>query len=151
MATTRDTVMSLSKSILTKLENRAAIEMPAEARQKVADEVFGLIGSRILTDQDLRERTLDKLGAAGDRMDDSQLREVTESERYRVAKKMVRESFGDNELRGLYFQTNLKEIAGQISKYLMKSPNIDEVYASDDELEKTIVEIIQKFNPADLH
>ena len=57
MATTkRETVRILCKSIVTRLENRKAIQFPPRLRQVVQDEVFGMIGPSIYTDEDLRER-----------------------------------------------------------------------------------------------
>jgi len=63
----------------------------------------------------------------------------------------VKSSFGDDVLNGLYFQRPLKQLAASISQYLMRSSNIDEVYETDEDLEKMIVEIVQKFDAAELH
>lgn len=148
MATQKETVRHLCKSIITRLENRKAISFPPRLRQIVQDEVFGLVGPYILTDEDLRERTLAKMGARAEVLQETTF---TESEQYRAAKAVVRAGFGDDELNGFYFQKPVKHIAGTISQYLMRSSHIDDVYEMDDDLEKQIVETIQKFNPADLH
>jgi hypothetical protein len=63
MATQKETVRLLCKSILTRLENNKAISFPPRLRQVVQDEVFGLVKPFILTEEDLRERTLAKMGA----------------------------------------------------------------------------------------
>ena len=76
---------------------------------------------------------------------------MTETDQFQTAKKMVKEQFGDDVLHGFYFQKPLKHIAETISQYLMRSSHIDEVFEDDAELEKQIVETIQKFNPDDLH
>ncbi len=45
----------------------------------------------------------------------------------------------------------MKIIADTIVEYLMRSSHIDDVYEMDEDLERQIVEVMQKFNPADLH
>jgi len=148
MATQRETLRLLCKSIITRLENHKAISFPPRLRQIVQDEVFGLIGPFVLTDEDLRERTLAKIGAKAEILQDSAF---TESDQYRSAKAIVRSSFGTDELNGFYFQRPPKFVANEIVQYLMRSSHIDDVYETDEDLEQQIVELVKKFNPAELH
>lgn len=148
MATQRETIRLLCKSIVTRLENQKSISFPARLRQIVQDEVFSLVGPSILTDEDLRDRTLAKIGAKAEALQETQF---TESEQYRTAKALVRATFGDDELNGFYFQKPLKVVAHAIVQYLMRSSHIDDVYETDEDLEHQIVEVVQKFNPAQLH
>ena len=146
--TTRETIRLLSKSIVTRLENQKSIEFAPRLRHEVQEEVFQLIGRGIFTEQDLRDRALAKMGQKADALSETAL---AESDQYRAAKAVVRATFGDDELGGLYFQTPLKEIVRQVSAFLMRSSLIDEVYEADDVLEKQIVDIVKKFNPANMH
>lgn len=148
MMTRRETVRLLCKSIVTRLENRKAISFPPRLREIVADEIFGLIGPSILTEEDLRTRTLARIGARAEALEGSQF---TESEQYKAAKAVVRATFGDDELNGFYFQKSLKTVARSIAEYLMRSSHIDDVYETDDEIERQVVESVQNFNPANLH
>ncbi len=148
MATQRETLRLLCKSIITRLENHKAISFPPRLRQIVQDEVFGLIVPFVLTDEDLRERTLAKMGAKAEMLQDTAF---TESDQYRAAKAVVRNSFGTDELNGFYFQKPPKIVANTIVEYLMRSSHIDDVYETDEDLEHQIVEVVKKFNPADLH
>jgi hypothetical protein len=147
-STKRDSVRLLCKSIVTRLENRKAIEFPARLRQIVADELFSLVGPYVLTDEDLRDRTLARIGAKAEMLENSQF---TDSDQYKAAKAVVRSSFGDDELNGFYFQKPLKTVASSMAQYFMRSSHIDDVYESDEEIEKDIVEMVKKFNPADAH
>src|SRR4051812_47488865 len=101
MATHRETLRLLCKSIINRLENNKSISFPPRLRQVVQDEIYGLIGPFILTDEDLRERTLARVGAKAEMLQNS---EFTESEQYRAAKAVVRNTFGHDELNGFYFQ-----------------------------------------------
>lgn len=148
MATQKETLRLLCKSIITRLENHKSISLPSRLRQIVQDEVYGLIGPFVLTDEDLRERALAKVGAKADMLQDSAF---TDSEQYRAAKAVVRNTFGSDELNGFYFQKPPKHVANTIVQYLMRSSHIDDVYETDEDLEHKIVEIVQKFNPSELH
>src|SRR5688572_21753314 len=132
MATQRETLRLLCKSIITRLENHKSISFPSRLRQIVQDEVYGLIGPFVLTDEDLREKTLAKMGAKADMLQDTQF---TESDQYRSAKAVIRNSFGTEELNGFYFQKPPKFVANSIVQYLMRSSHIDDVYETDEDLE----------------
>lgn len=146
--TKKESVRLLSKSILTKLENRKAISFVSQIRQDLFDQLFDLIRPFIFTEEDLREKTLQKIGASAEAFEDS---EFTDSDKYKTAKAIVKASFGDDVLNGFYYQKPMKTIAQMISKFLMKSSLIEDVFEDDDVLEKQIVEMMKSFNPAEVH
>jgi hypothetical protein len=148
MSTQKETVRLLCKSIITRLENRKSISFPARLRQVVQDEVYGLISPMILTDEDLRERTLARIGAKAELLQDTAF---TDSEQYRAAKAVIRGNFGNDELNGFYFQKPPKIVANTIVQYLMRSSHIDDVYETDEDLEQQIVETVKSFNPSEMH
>jgi hypothetical protein len=45
----------------------------------------------------------------------------------------------------------LKEIATTIAKYFMRSSHIDDVYETDEDLEKFIIDVVKKFDENNLH
>ena len=147
-STKKETVRLLFKSLVTRLENNKSISFPARLRQIVQDEIHGLVGPYILTDEDIRERTLAKIGAKAELLADSKF---TDGDQYKTAKSIVRASLGDDELNGFYFQKPLKHVAHTIAEYFMRSSHIDDVYETDEELEKQIVEVVQNFSAADQH
>ncbi len=147
-STRKETVRILFKSIVTRLENNKSISFPVRLRQIVQDEIVGLVGPYVLTDEDLRERTLAKIGAKAEMLADTKF---TDGEQYKAAKAVVRASFGEYELNGFYFQKPIKTVARSIAEYFMRSSHIDDVYESDDDLEQQIVETIQKFKAEDAH
>jgi hypothetical protein len=148
MATERETLKLLCKTVITRMENQKAISFPPRLRQIVQDEVFGLIGPFILTDQDIRERALAKVGASAEMLQDSAF---TESDQYRTAKSVVKNNVGTEELNGFYFQKSPKFVANTIVQYLMRSSHIDDVYESDEDLEHKIVDMFKKFNASEIH
>ncbi len=148
MTTKKETVRLLIKSVVNRLENNKSISFPPRLRQIIQDELHSLVGPFILTDEDLREKTLAKMGAKAEVLADTAF---TESEQYQAARSVVRGGFGDDELNGFYFQRPLKLVARTIAEYFMRSSHIDDVYETDEDLEKQIVEVTQKFDPAQLH
>jgi hypothetical protein len=147
-ATRKENVKVLCKSIVTRLENNKSIAFPPRLRQVVQDEVYGLISPYIMTEEDLREKALVKMGANAEKLSETNF---TETEAFKTVKKMIREGFGDDELNGFYFLKPLKSVSGMIVSYLMRSASIDEVYETDEDLEKMIVDIVKVFNPANAH
>jgi hypothetical protein len=146
--TTRDTVKNLCKSILARLENRKFIEMSAESRTIAAEDLYGSVSLLILTEEDIKEKALEIIGA---RHEELQNEAFAESVQFRTARSMARKSLGENELNGFYFQQSLKNVADTMIECLLKSKNIDEVYKTDRELEVAIVDWIKKFNPSMAH
>lgn len=148
MRTTKETVKTLCRNIVSRLEHEKAIEFRPEDRQGVTDDVFSHIGPHIFTDQDLHEKTLEKIGATGEGLDETGF---TESEQYRTARSIVRKEFGDDELNGLYYQKTIKALADEMCGLFMKSDRIEDVFETDDRLSQMIVDIVKHFNPAHLH
>ncbi len=148
MSTQRDTVRLLCKSIVTRLENQKAIAFPPRLRQIVADEVFGLVGPYILTDEDIRDRALAKMNLRAEMLQEPQF---ADSDAFKTAKSVVRATLGDDELNGFYFQRPLKNVAETIAHYLMRSSHIDDVYESDEDIEKQIVDTVRHFKAANAH
>jgi hypothetical protein len=147
-STQRETVRLLCKSILNRLENQKAISFAPRLRQVVQDELYGLIGPSVMTDQDIRDRVFARLGAKAEALAES---ELTETDQFRAAKQLVRSQLGDDVLNGLYFQKPIRELAVQIAQYLMRSSHIDDVFESDEEIEKKVVETVQRFDPKQVH
>jgi hypothetical protein len=147
-STQRETVRLLCKSIVNRLENQKSISFPPRLRQIVQDELYALIGPYILTEEDLRNRALERIGAKAEQLDGS---DYTESDQYKAAKAVIRKSFGDDELNGLYFQKPLKMVAISVVEYLMRSSHIEDVFETDEDMERMIVEIVKKFDSTALH
>ncbi|MCM2322065.1 MAG: hypothetical protein NDJ90_02270 [Oligoflexia bacterium] len=134
--------------MITRLENQKSISLPVRLRQIIQDEVYNMVGPYILTEEDLRDRTLAKMGAKAETLQDSKF---SESDQYKAARAVIRGTFGDDELNGYYFQKPIKVIAETIRQYLMRSSHIDDVYETDEDLDRMIVDIIKKFDAAAAH
>src|SRR4051812_30956964 len=97
MATQRETLRLLCKSIINRLENNKSISFPPRLRQIVQDEVYSLIGPLVLTDEDIRDRALSKMGAKAELLQETSF---AEGDQYRAARSVVRNQIGSDELNG---------------------------------------------------
>lgn len=147
MSTKRETVRLLCKSIINRLENRKSIEFAPRLRELLLDDYLKIVSPHIMTDQDVHEKALAKMGAKSEALQETQF---AESDQYRTAQKMVKESFGDDVLNGFYFIKPVRHVATVTREFLLRSSHIDDVFETDEDLEKAVIEIIQKFNPAEL-
>jgi hypothetical protein len=141
--TNTESVKNLAKSILTRLENQKSILINPVVRDQLRNEIYALLQPAIVTEQDLHEQTLARIGATADQLQDTQ---ITESAQYRAAKSIVRKTMGDDQLNGFYFQKNLKQIAIDVRKYLMSADHVEEVFETDDDLEQMVVDVIKRFS-----
>jgi hypothetical protein len=148
MSTQKETARLLCKSIVTRLENNKSISFPPRLRQIVQEEVHNLVGPYILTDEDIKEKALARMGAKAEAVQDSG---STESDAFKAAKAVIKGQVGEHELNGFYFQKPLKDIATTIAQYFMRSSHIDDVYETDDDLVKFIVDVVKKFDASQLH
>jgi len=146
--TRKDTVKSLCKQVITRLENQKQIEFSPRLRQEVWESLYMRLHGAILSDEDLREKVIEKLHIKAEALVES---EMTESDQFKSALKMTKQKLGENELNGLYFQKPIRDIAQEIAGFLMSCSHIDDVFETDDVLIKGVVEMIQKFNPSELH
>ncbi len=110
--------------------------------------MHGLIGPYILTDEDLRERAIQKIGGNIEQLQESG---ATESASFKTAQSMIREQLAQDPLNGFYLQKPLRQIAQLLAGYFMRSASIDEVYETDEDLEKMIIEYIRGFHPGHMH
>jgi hypothetical protein len=146
--TKKDTVKALCKVMITRLENEKMILFTPKARQEVWEDLYTKIGGKVLSDEDLRDKALAKLHGNTEALDESA---IAESDQFRSALRIVKSQLGENELNGLYYQRPVRDVAKDVTEFLMSSDKIEDVFETDDVLMQKIVEIVQRFNPKDLH
>jgi hypothetical protein len=146
--TRKEQVRALAKNVLLRLEQDGSIALNPLTRQTAFDQLYGQISQVIWTDEDIREKVIRQLGDKAGMLEGN---DATESEQFRAAKAVLLARVSDHVIHGLYYQRSVKEVASFICVYLMKVKEVEEVFLSDEELEKTIVEFLKRFDPAHLH
>lgn len=148
MFTKKEHIKVLAKNVVTRLEQDEAIALNPRTRQMVYQDLYSKLSPYILTDEEIREKILTQLGQKAESLTDSG---ATESDQFKAAKAVLMNKFGENAVSGLYYQIPVKDIALMVAKFLMSHGQVEDVFPSDEELEKTIVDFLKRFNPEQLH
>lgn len=148
MFTKREHVKVLAKNVVSRLEQDQSILLNPRTRQNVYQDLYLKIAPFVLTDEEIRERVLKEIGLKAEELNDTA---YTESDQYRAAKNIIMGKLGENAVLGLYYQQPIKHVAQMIGHFLMGHLHVEDVFSSDEELEKAIVDFIKKFNPEQLH
>jgi hypothetical protein len=145
MKTRIDTLKLLCKNIVNRLERDKVIVFNPRLRHEVAQEIFELIRPFVWTHQDLVQKAFDSMGVRSEQIDQTQMvSSFAEDERFKIALSVVKNEFGNQELSGFYFQQAPKYVAQIITSYFMASAKIEEVFESDDMIEKRLLMLFKK-------
>jgi hypothetical protein len=143
-----ETIKLLSQSVIRRLESQKMIAIIREQRNELCEELATFLSPHILTQEDMEKNVMDNIGEKNEMLDELRL---SGGEAYRTLKQSWLTKYGENEVDGLYFQEPVKYTADRVIQFLMKSKFIDEVFAEDLLLERTIVGVIAGFRRAKLH
>lgn len=143
-----ETIKLLAQSVVRRLESQKMIAIIREQRNDLNDEMANFLAPYILTQEDMEKSVMESIGEKNEELDDLRL---SGGEAYRTLKQSWLSKYGENEVDGLYFQEPVKYTADRLIKFLMKSKFVDEVFAEDLVLERTIVNSIGTFRRAKLH
>ena len=148
MYTKKEHVKALAKNLVTRLEQDEAIVLNPRTRQIVYQDLFLKLEAMILTDDEIREKVIGQLGLKAEELGETG---YTENDQYKAAKNVLMNKLGENAVSGLYYQRPVKMVANEIGMFLMNHNQVEDVFPSDEELEKSIVDFLKKFNPSQLH
>ena len=148
MFTKKEHVKIIAKNVVSRLEQDEAIVLNPRMRQNVYQDLFLKLEPLILTDEEIREKIISELGQKAESLSDTGL---AESDQYKAAKAVIMNKLGENAVMGIYYQRSIKAVANIVSEFLMNHHLVEDVFSSDEELEKTIVDFFKKFNPENLH
>ncbi len=148
MFTKKDHVKVLAKNVVSRLEQDESIVLNPRTRQNVYQDLYLKISPFVLTDEEIRERVLKEMGLKSEELSDTA---YTESDQYRAARGIIMSKLGENAVSGLYYQQPVRNVAQMIGHFLMGHNQVEDVFPSDEELERAIVDFLKKFNPENLH
>ena len=148
MFTKKEHVRVLAKNVVSRLEQDQSIVLNMRMRQHVYQDLFLKLEPLILTDEDIREKVIAQMGQKAEALNDSGL---AESDQFKAAKAVILGKYGENAVMGLYYQQSVKAVAKRIGEFLMNHHQVEDVFPSDEELEKSLVDFLKRFNPSELH
>ncbi len=148
MLTKKDHIKVLAKNVVSRLEQDQSIALNPRTRQMVYQDLYVKISPYILSDEEVREKIITQLGQKAEALTDSG---AAETDQYKAAKAVLMNKLGQNAVNGLYYQIPVKNVAILVVQFLMNHNQVEEVFLSDDELEKSIVDFFKKFDSSQLH
>lgn len=143
-----ETIKLLSQSLIRKLESQKMIAIVRENRNDLVDELANFLVPFVYTQEDMENSVLESIGEKNEMLDELRL---SGGEAYRTLKQTWLSKHGENEVDGLYFQEPVKYTAMRVIQYLFKAKFVEEVFADDKTLEKTLVGTIAGFRRSKLH
>jgi hypothetical protein len=143
-----ESIRLLSQSVLRRLESQKMIAIKHELRNELTEELAKKMSTIILTQEDMEKTVLGRVGSKNAELEDLHL---SGGEAYRSLRQAWLSKYGENEVDGLYFQEPIKYAAARIINFLLKAEQVDEVFADDLVLERTIVQTIGGFRRSKLH
>ncbi len=148
MHTKKEHIKVLAKNVVSRLEQDEAIALNPRTRQIVYQDLFLKLEGMILTDEDIREKVIVQLGLKSEELGETG---YTENDQYKAARSVILNKLGENAVMGLYYQRPIKMVAQEIGLFLMNHGQVEDVFPSDEDLEKTVVDFLKRFNPEQLH
>jgi hypothetical protein len=146
--TNLETIKLLAQSVVRRLESQKMIAIIREQRSELCEDLANFLAPHVLTQEDMEKNVLGSIGEKNEMLDELRL---SGGEAYRTLKQSWLSRYGENEVDGLYFQEPVKYTADRLIQYFMKSKFVDEVFAEDLVLERTIVGTIAGFRRSKLH
>ncbi|MGE3260353.1 MAG: DUF507 family protein [Bacteriovoracia bacterium] len=143
-----ETIKLLAQSVVRRLESQKMIAISREQRAELCEDLARFLAPHVLTQEDMEKNVLGSIGEKNEMLDELRL---SGGEAYRTLKQSWLSRYGENEVDGLYFQEPVKYTADRLIQYFMKSKFVEEVFAEDLVLERTIVGTIAGFRRAKLH
>lgn len=143
MATTHNSLKILSKSILSRLENRKYIIFNPSKRGDLQTELYQMLSRNIVTDEDIVNEVRTQVTTHSEQLNDHN---ITETAAFQSRKRQVREQLGDNELHGFYFRGTLRDACIKVGKFLFDTSLVEDVFESDEAIHKLVMETIQNFD-----
>lgn len=143
-----ESIRLLCQSVLRRLESQKMIAIDHIKRNDLTEDMAKKMATVILTQEDMEKSVLEQIGGKNEQLDELRL---SGGEAYRSLRQTWLSRFGENEVDGLYFQEPIKYAAGKVINYLMTAQFVEEVFADDETLERTIVQTIGSFRRAKLH
>jgi hypothetical protein len=133
----------LAKTILGKLENRKYIEFSAKSRNALQDELYQRLTKTVLTEEDLTNQVRAHVAKVSDAISEQNF---TETEAFQSQKRALKSRLEDNAIQGFYLKDTLRSVCADVCKFLFDSKYVDDVFESDEAIQKLAMETIQTFD-----
>ena len=144
MRTDFETLRQLASYTLNHLKENKMIDFNVATRLDLIEAMATELGVSFATDEDIKDQAIEeveeKMG------EDNVPDDITETEIYNHARKEIIKSFNGENIGGLYLVEPLYSTAQRITKFLLDSPLVDDIYGTDEEIVSFLVGKIRYFS-----
>jgi hypothetical protein len=141
--TNNNSLKTLSKSILNRLENNKYIVFNPKERGELQEDLYRKLAKTVLTEEDITNQVRTQVAGATDALTEQN---ITETDAFQSQKRALKARMGENVLHGFYFQDTLRGVCISVRKFLFESPFVEDVFESDEAIQKLVMETIQNFD-----
>lgn len=141
--TNKHSLKNLAKSIINKLENNKYIVFNPTERAELQEDFCKKLSQFILTEEDITNQVRTQVAAKSDEI---LSQNINESEAFQSQKRALKQRMGENQLHGFYFQDNLRGVSHRIRKFLFDSPLIEDIFESDEAIQKLVLDTLMNFD-----
>lgn len=144
MKTDFETLMALASFTINHLNEKGLIEFDITKRIELIEALATEFGVCFATDDDIKQQAIDEVE---EKVGENNVPEdVTETEIFNHARKEIIKSFNGENISGLYLVESLHQISNRITKFLLNSDYVEDVFGTDDELSTFLVSKIRLFS-----
>jgi hypothetical protein len=143
MKTDFDTLRTLASYLLNHLQEAEIAEFMVDKRQTLIESLATELGVSFSTDEDIRDQAIEEVQ---DKFGEDVPEDITETEMYNHARKEIIKTFSGENISGLHLMESLHHVALRVKDFLLREDEIDEVYATDEELVDFLVDRLRRFS-----
>lgn len=129
--------------VLARLEKGQHILFNPKDRNQLRDHLLGKLKEFILTEEDISQIAREAVASKTDDLEDNS---ITETEAFRHKKKELKDEFEGATVAGFYLTSSLRDVSNTVAPFLLKDPLVEDVFASDSEIQKLVQESMQTFD-----
>lgn len=142
-ATSHNSLKTMSKTLISKMENKKFIVFNPSHRNKVQDQLYSILTKHIWTEEDVNNQVREQVASHSEAIGEQNL---TESAAFQSQKKALKSRIGENELRGFYYKSTVRATVIAVRKFLFDCGQIEDVFESDENIDKLVMDTFQTFD-----
>ena len=145
--TDEKTVQMLARQMINRLDHDKVIEYKVEKRAELTNGLKEIVGQHIGHETGIREEALQLVESQREKLEDQGL-EFSDKDLYERAKSSILQKFDGEEIHGLFYAKPPKDVAAQARDFLLTNDLVEDVFATDEELDEALIKSMLRFNPA---
>lgn len=145
--TNKHSLKTLANLLLSRMENRKYLLFNPKDRSVIQAELLEFLPNFLLSEEALNEEVR---GAVTSRSGEISDANFSETEAYQSQKRALKSKYSDNAIAGFYLKTSLRQACKEIADFLFDNSHVEDVFESDEVLQKLVQETITNFDESQI-